>query len=85
MLARVAVDALGVTVKVAFFVAVNATVATFEIRPTCACAMLVVVTSIAAAPMSALLRRDCIAGLRAKVMSFIHLRSTRGMPAARVR
>jgi hypothetical protein len=33
MLARVAVDALGLTVSVALFVAVRATVATFDVRP----------------------------------------------------
>jgi hypothetical protein len=85
MLARVAVEAFGVTVRVASFVAVNATVATFEVRPTCASAVLVVVKSKAAAPVSAFLRRECIAGLRAQVVSFLYLRSTRAMPAARVR
>src|SRR4051794_26631075 len=36
MLARVDVDAFGVTVSVAFLVAVKATVAPFDVRPTCA-------------------------------------------------
>jgi hypothetical protein len=68
MFASVAVEALGVTVSVAFFVAVNATVATFDNRPTWAMAVLVLAKINTVAAVTAFLRRERIAGLRAKVV-----------------
>jgi len=66
MLARVAVDAFGVTVSVAFFVAVKATVATFEVRPTWPYALLAPTSRRAEALTRAFFNRACIAdsGLR---------------------
>jgi len=78
MLASVAVDAFGVTVSVAFFVAVNATVATFYVKPICATAVLGNIST--AAAVMAFLRRRRIAELQAKVVLCMHLRSTRGVP-----
>ena len=78
MLASVAVDAFGVTVSVAFFVAVNATVATFDVKPICATAVLGNIST--AAAVMAFLRRRRIAELQAKVVLCMHLRSTRGVP-----
>ena len=62
--ASVAVEAFGLTVSVALFVAVRSTVAPLDVRPTCATALLVPTTRRAAAPANAFLNMGCIAPLR---------------------
>jgi hypothetical protein len=80
MAANVAVDAFGVTVSVASFVAVRETVATFDARPIWARAVSLPNRTRTAAPTTAFLRREDIAELRAKVMWVMYLRSTRAVP-----
>jgi hypothetical protein len=55
ILARVAVDAFGLTVRVGSFVAVSATVATFDVNPTCASVLLAVTSTSTAATAKVLL------------------------------
>jgi hypothetical protein len=81
MLANVAVDAFGVTVSEAALVAVNATVATLDVRPIWARAVLLPTKTRTAAPTTAFLRREHIAELRAKVRCVMYLGSTRAVPA----
>ena len=57
MLASVAVDALGLTVSVAALVAVRATVARFDVRPTWACAVSLPTRNQAAAPTTAFFKQ----------------------------
>src|SRR6185312_11734402 len=53
MLARVAVEALGLSVKVDSLVALSVTVAAFDKRPTCASAVLAIARARTAAPARA--------------------------------
>src|SRR4051812_45884571 len=65
MLASVEVGVLGVTVSVAFFVAVRLTVATFDVRPTCAIALVVPMTRTAVVVTAFLMKqRIADSGLR---------------------
>src|SRR5687767_560420 len=68
MLASVAVEAFGLTVSVAALVAVKATVATFDVRPAWAIALLAPTNSRAVAPARALFSIAGIARLQAKVL-----------------
>jgi hypothetical protein len=61
ILASVAVEAFGVTVSEVAFVAVKATVAAFDVNPTCAIAVLLLPSTRTAAPVTAFLRRERIA------------------------
>jgi hypothetical protein len=60
ILARVATEAFGVTVSVAFFVAVRATVATFDVRPTWAAPLVAPANRSAVVAVRTCLKQACM-------------------------